>query len=95
MHCTNPVCVCPNLCPLPSTCPPLCLLCVSVSPRSLRQPAWSHGTPVGELQVLEGLGRDEVQEPASSSSFMTSSPPPLIRHSGQGGTANAALRRNN
>lgn len=45
---------------------------------SLCHPSRTHGAPVGELQVLEDFGRDEVQEPASSSSFLTepSSPPP-------------------
>lgn len=41
-------------------------------PLSLCEFAWSHGTPVGELQVLEKFGRDEVQESASSPSFLTS-----------------------
>lgn len=35
-------------------------LTCSLCPLSLRLPAWSHGAPVRELQVLEGFGRDEV-----------------------------------
>lgn len=62
-----------------------------MSPPSLCLPAWSYGTPIGELQVLEGLGRDEVQESASSTSVLTGSQdPPLIHHPKQGRTAIAA-----
>lgn len=77
---------------------PAMLTCVPPPPpppSSLCQPPRSDGAPVGELQVLEELGRDEVQEPASSPSFLTDpSPPPLVRRSERAaGTLSPSVER--
>lgn len=47
-------------------------------PPSLRQSTWPHGAPVRELQILEGSGRHEVQEPAAGPSSVTPSIPPSL-----------------